>query len=291
MMDNRRLASVALTVIFISLSWNSQWFEIEGKGTYSEGLEREPSIITTYSIDSNQQTLDVSILNATPLLMYWLEREDVTIADDVSEENEDTGIEAPKEGSEVPKICSESCLDLARISLGIMMLSLLLVSLYSAWRGRLGAKLALAASWILCSITIIFLVPLAAAVDFGIFSGSDYEGEDTSTGGFDSNTQDSVSVNQFAHFSSNSNSKLSSNGLIFTYQSSGFDLGLVAEENRENLILNPPEKGEEGFESFIQFDGELAARSGPMLTWWFLTLPTSCFLLVYRYQYEEEEEE
>ena len=288
-MDYGHRISLVLAAIFLLMSWNSPWFEIEGRGTYSEGLEREPTIITIYSIDSSQQTLDVSIQNATPLLVYWLEREDV------SNQSENTQVEGGQSGDDGDKAedksdpCAESCLDLSRNSLRILMIAFFAIMLYNTRSDRLVARLSLGVSWISCFVLIVFLIPLAAAADFGIFSGSNEGQEDSATGGFDSNTQDSVQIDQFAHFSSDSSSRLSSRGIVFTYQSSGFDLGLLEEEDRGEVIDNPPEDGEPGYESLIRFDGELVAGPGPMVTWWLLTLPICAYVQIPTRTDDEEE--
>ena len=288
-MDYGHRISLVLAAIFLLMSWNSPWFEIEGRGTYSEGLDREPTIITIYSIDSSQQTLDVSIQNATPLLVYWLEREDVSNQSENTqvegEQSEDDGGKAENKSDP----CDESCLDLSRNSLRILMIAFFAIMLYNTRSDRLVARLSLGVSWISCFVLIVFLIPLAAAADFGIFSGPNQSQEDSATGGFDSNTQDSVQIDQFAHFSSDSSSRLSSRGIVFTYQSSGFDLGLLEEEDRGEVIDNPPEDGEPGYESLIRFDGELVAGPGPMVTWWLLTLPICAYVQIPTRTDDEEE--
>ena len=288
-MDYGHRISLVLAAIFLLMSWNSPWFEIEGRGTYSEGLDREPTIITIYSIDSSQQTLDVSIQNATPLLVYWLEREDVSNQSENTqvegEQSEDDGGKAENKSDP----CAESCLDMARNSLCILMIAFFAIMLYNTRSDRLTARLSLGASWISCFVLIIFLIPLAAAADFGIFSGSNEGQEDSATGGFDSNTQDSVQIDQFAHFSSDSSSRLSSRGIVFTYQSSGFDLGLLEEEDRGEVIDNPPENGDPGYEALIRFNGELVAGPGPMVTWWLLTLPICAYVQIPTRTDDEEE--
>ena len=288
-MDYGHRISLVLAAIFLLMSWNSPWFEIEGRGTYSEGLDREPTIITIYSIDSSQQTLDVSIQNATPLLVYWLEREDVSNQSENTQAGEEESEDGGNKAENTSDPCAESCLDLARNSLRVLMIAFFAIMLYNTRSDHLTARLSLGASWISCFILIIFLIPLAAAADFGIFSGSNDGQENSATGGFDSNTQDSVQVDQFAHFSSDSSSRLSSRGIVFTYQSSGFDLGLLEEEDRGEVIDNPPEDGEPGYESLIRFDGELVAGPGPMVTWWLLTLPICAYVQIPTRTDDEEE--
>ena len=49
-MDDGRKAALVLTAVFVLMSWSSPWFEITATGTYTEGLEREPTIRTQYSL-------------------------------------------------------------------------------------------------------------------------------------------------------------------------------------------------------------------------------------------------
>ena len=65
-----------IIIIFFSSSlWYSDWFEIEGEGVYTEGIDREPQIIINYNIDNSVELISVSIENATPLLQYWNNRD------------------------------------------------------------------------------------------------------------------------------------------------------------------------------------------------------------------------
>ena len=129
----------------------------------------------------------------------------------------------------------------------------------------------LAIVWLLGTIVILAAVPLAVAVDFGISGGED--GGESSTGGFDTNVQETVEVDQFAHFEQDEDIGLSFDGISFTYDSIGFDLGLLAEEDRQAVIDSAPAEGEPGYESLIGFQGEMTVGPGPILTWWLFTAP------------------
>ena len=155
-MDYGHRISLVLAAVFLLMSWNSPWFEIEGRGTYSEGIEREPTIITTYSIDSSQQTLDVAIQNATPLLLYWLEREDVSNQSENTQAGEEESEDDGNKAENTSETCTESCLDLARNSLRILMVAFFAIMLYNTRSDRLTARLSLGVSWFSCLILIIF---------------------------------------------------------------------------------------------------------------------------------------
>ncbi len=291
-MEDGRKAALVLASLFVLMAWSSPWFEITATGTYTEGLEREPTIRTQYSIDNDQQTFELSIDNATPLLLYWLHREDVTPqAEPQTEPQSDQGGEAtprsPTERGQEP--CSGSCMDLSRDSLGVLMVAFLASLVAAANRPRATTRAAACGSWLACLIAIIVAVPIAAAADFGIFSDDQGDGGGSSTGGFDSETDDSVSVDQFAHFSSYAGSGASLDGLVFTYDSVGYDLGLLDEDDRQAVIDNSPQEGDPGHESLIRFHGELVAGPGAIVSWWFLTLPLTVYTLIPARSSDEEE--
>ena len=86
-MRKSEFATLLLAAAFLLMAWSGSWFEIVAEGTYNEGLDREPTIRTQYMIDNSQESFEMSIENATPLLLYWLEREDVSQEQDSPGEN------------------------------------------------------------------------------------------------------------------------------------------------------------------------------------------------------------
>ncbi len=271
-MSSSRPVVIALAGLFLLTAWSSTWFEITAVGTYTDGLEREPTIRTHYMIDNSHESFEMSIENSTPLLLYWIEREDVstepTIQEGNSSEPPATGTPSSDGGSDP---CSGSCLDRARSLVGLTMLALFAALCLSSARPTTPFRAAAALVWLLGTVVILTAVPLAAAADFGISGGEDV-GE-SSTGGFDTNAQETVEVDQFAHFEQDGDMGLSFDGISFTYDSVGFDLGLLAEEDRQAVIESAPTEGESGYESLIGFHGEMTIGPGPILTWWLLTAP------------------
>lgn len=246
-------------VLIASVLWFSDWLVLTGEGTYVEGLEREPTITVEYTVDASQEILTVSLRNATPLLEYWNNREVISNSD--SGEGQSTD-ETPSGGSDEKG--GTSNLDSTRI---FILLTLVLTALMLSETVRKQSWIwgrATLAVWLLLGFMLVISVPMSAASDFGF---SD-DGE-SSTGGFDSAGESEVSNDQFAHFESESDVKIS---LIdaprFEYSSGGFDLGLLAEEDRQGVIDDPPEKGEAGHEAYIGFEGELSAIPGKAAIWW-----------------------
>ena len=270
-MGKSEFATLLLAAAFLLMAWSGSWFEIVAEGTYTEGLDREPTIRTQYMIDNSQESFEMSIENATPLLLYWLEREDVSPEPDSPGGNSsDIPADSPSsDGGSDP--CSGSCLDRARSLVGLTMLALFAALCLSSARPTIPLRAAAALVWLLGTVVILTAVPLAAAADFGISGGEDV-GE-SSTGGFDTNAQETVEVDQFAHFEQDGDMGLSFDGISFTYDSVGFDLGLLAEEDRQAVIESAPTEGEPGYESLIGFHGEMTIGPGPILTWWLLTAP------------------
>ena len=291
-MEAGRKAALGLAAVFVMMAWSSAWFEITGTGTYVEGLKREPTITTQYSIDNDEQTFDLSIENATPLILYWLQREDISPSEepDGGDSDEPPNGVGREEESDQGQPCKGECMDLARESLAILMAAFVTSLAVSALRPSRSADAVAGITWISCLALIVLGVPMAAAADFGIF-GSDGEdgGSDSSTGGFDSDTDGSVSVDQFAHFTSRTDTGLSSSGLVFYYDSSGFDLGLLEEDERQAVIDSAPSEGQPGYESLIGFHGELVAGPGAIFSWWFLILPLYAYSLRRGGKSDEEE--
>nr|MBC8518357.1 hypothetical protein [Euryarchaeota archaeon] len=61
------------------------WYEVSARGTYVEGLSREPTIWANYTLDSQQENIGIEITNATPLIFYLSSRENIVV-----EENKTT---------------------------------------------------------------------------------------------------------------------------------------------------------------------------------------------------------
>ena len=117
-------------------------------------------------------------------------------------------------------------------------------------------------SLLLISFLFLIQVPLSAVDDFGL---SD-EGQ-SSTGGFDTANNDEVSVNQFAHFESNSCFGLDIFSLKFDYSSNGFDLGLLEPDERQSVIDNKPKAGDSGYNSYVKFEAEMNAGPSESIYW------------------------
>jgi len=286
-MKNKQKMALVLAIFFVFMAWSSTWFQITANGIYTEGIDREPTIKTEYLIDNDQESMDISIDNATPLLIYWFEREDIisnqSNADSVSNSN----INENKETNS--KACDGSCLNYARKIVGLnMILFTILFTISVIWPKKI-IKISVPIVWALGTIMVVSAIPISGAIDFGIIDSDDQNSQSSSTGGFDANTQDSVSSDQFAHFTDKNNFELKFTGILLTYDSVGYDLGLLNEEDRQDVIDSPPEKDSENYESLIRFHGELNISLGQIVFWWSLLLPLIIFSNLNKTENEEEE--
>ena len=282
---NRKIISVVLTGLFLITSWTSTWFEISAVGIYSEGIEREPTITTDYMINNNAESFELIIENSTPLLLYWINRENVSPDSNVGNISTDSGeIESRKESN----YCSESCLDAARIVVKFTMLILFVLVCMCYIRPSRVIKIATISTWVTGALIILISVPLAIAIDFGITDMGDEENS-SSTGGFDTNTKETVEEDQFAHFEEQNDFDFSFNRINFYYESLGFDLGLVDEDDRANVSNQPPIEGDKYYDSLIQFNGEMSIKIGDIMIWWLLIAPLLYVVLFENRKLFEEE--
>ena len=246
-----------IIIIFFSSSlWYSDWFEIEGEGVYTEGIDREPQIIINYNIDNSVELISVSIENATPLLQYWNNR------DVVEPEGSNDTQDISENVAESAEKSDENNLDTTRNLIKIMLIVFIGIMTISTLNKNIFWSRLTIIFLLLIFFLFLIQVPLSAVDDFGL---SD-EGQ-SSTGGFDTANNDEVSVNQFAHFESNSGFGLDIFSLKFDYSSNGFDLGLLEPDERQSVIDNKPKAGDSGYNSYVKFEAEMNAGPSESIYW------------------------
>ena len=245
-----------IIIIFFSSSlWYSDWFEIEGEGVYTEGIDREPQIIINYNIDNSVELISVSIENATPLLQYWNNRD--VVEPEGSNDTQDIS-ENVAESAE----SDDNNLDTTRNLIKIMLIVFIGIMTISTLNKNIFWSRLTIISLLLIFFLFLIQVPLSAVDDFGLRD----EGQ-SSTGGFDTANNDEVSVNQFAHFESNSGFGLDIFSLKFDYSSNGFDLGLLEADERQSVIDSKPKAGETGYNSYLKFEAEMNAGPSESIYW------------------------
>ena len=203
-----------------------------------------------------QELISVSIENATPLLQYWNNRDVVEPEESNDKQDISEDMVEPTEKSDKNNL--NTTRDLIKIML-IVFIGMIIISTIN--KNIFWSRLTII-SLLLISFLFLILVPLSAVDDFGL---SD-EGQ-SSTGGFDTANNDEVSVNQFAHFESNSGFGLDLFSLKFDYGSNGFDLGLLEPDERQSVIDNKPKAGEPGYNSYVKFEAEMNAGPSESIYW------------------------
>ena len=260
MLSRKSISLITIIALLCLSSWSSNWFEVYGEGAYTDGMEREPTIKLNYIIDNSQEQISISIENATPLLSYWSQREDINVESSLNNESIGQDISTNSRSEK----CQGSCLDNLREVLPIFYILFLLFVIYYEINKSRNLKFVISFTWIITIFILLFIVPFAFANDFGINSENN-----SSTGGFDTDTKETVELNQFAHFTDNSDFGISFSGMSFEYHSSGFDLGLLDEVDRQSVIDDEPNEGEIGYESLVVFEGVINIALGNSVLWLF----------------------
>lgn len=233
------VAQLVAVVVFSLLCLSSAWFQIQAKGTYVEGIEREPTLWSNYTIGSESEHLKVEITNATPFIVYMSERDIVSERDDV-----DGGFSLDEARGVVR----------AGVALTILSFAAVLYRPRFLWMGM--------GFWAFTAFALLVIVPMS------LLGGYASVEEPEPSGGLE--TGDETGEGQFAHSELESDLSLKIIGVEWSFDSSGYDLGLVAEEHREAVATTPPEEGEPGHDAFIRFVGEVVISAGNGMVAWLL---------------------
>ncbi len=259
----RLLVVIALAVLCLS----SVWFQIESKGTYVEGIDREPTLWANYSIDGEVEVMELEISNATPLMLYWFERDNINNNTNTSNSNNTLDSD---DGNE-PNSSEESFLNLsrARIIVKLTVLLCCVLELLCIIRPKKIIRGAAICFWFAGLFALVILVPTSLVTGFG--------GADTQPGdGFDTGEESDAS--QFAHSKFTSDLDFTFGAIVWSFESEGFDLGLVDEQHRDSVRQSPPEQGEPGAESFIRFAGDVSIVTSEGV-WFWLSIPLFWLLI------------
>ena len=243
------VAQLVAVVVFSLLCLSSAWFQIQAKGTYVEGIEREPTLWSNYTIGSESEHLQVEITNATPFIVYMSERDIVSERDDA-----DGGFSLDEARGVVR----------AGVALTVITFAAILYRPRFLWMGM--------GFWAFTAFALLVIVPMS------LLGGYASVEEPEPSGGLE--TGDEAGEGQFAHSELESDLSLKIIGVEWSFDSSGYDLGLVAEEHREAVATTPPEEGEPGHDAFIRFVGEVVISAGNGMVAWLL-IPVVTLLLNY----------
>jgi hypothetical protein len=237
--EHVRQGVVAVAVALLGLLLvQGVWYEVSAHGTYVEGLSREPTIWANYTLDSEQENIEVEITNATPLIFYLNSRENLN--ENQEEVNVDSNLDATRNLVEKGVI-----LTVAFFALGS----------FRRWFSWLGFGM-----WGFTAFLLIVMVPMSLFGGYSDDSGPEARGA--------LETGDEAGEEQFAHSTFDSTLSLHSTGIEFAFDSSGYDLGLVNASQRDAVKESPPDEGEDGAEAFIRFAGEVSISLGDGIIAW-----------------------
>ena len=244
-----RLFSLFGVVVLVTLSGSSDWFIINAEGKYVEGLPREPAIIINYTVNSTEEEVDLEFKNYTPLRTYWRNREPVPVpmVNYTAEELESLATE--EEDTD-----DDFSLQDSREIMGYLFGAMILIQVFSLLIPKMRLYIPIFI-WFLGFIGFVVIVPLGVISSFGF---------DGPTGGFSEETEDT----DFAHMNVNTGFDIELDGMTFSIQTLGFDLGLVPLEDHESVKQNAPQEGEENYDSLIGFNAFLELEFSDGLKYW-----------------------
>ncbi len=256
----RLLITVLLAVhVFISA-----WLVASVEASYTEGRPSPTEFHSLVAIDNEQTLIDVRIERATAFFLYTLQRDDTarmpvntTGDDDQGSPSDDSGESDESGGSD------RDWLQIGRnwikASLILLVLSELLMMVPWKWRHYLRV-FAFAMTLVAFSMfPIAYVASLGGGDDGG---GDDDDGGSSATEGAPGAE---IETQSFAH--STEDIRLRPIWLGFELQAdfSGYDLGLVDEEDRAAVIEQPPEENETGAKSFVAFESTFNIELGKNL--------------------------
>ena len=249
-----RLAITALLAVHVFIS---AWLVATVEASYTEGRPAPTEFHSLVAIDNEQTLIDVRIERATSFFLYTLQRDDgATVpvnsndSDNATAADESTNTEdSASEGNERDWL--KLGRDFIKISLVILVLSELIMMASWKWRHYLRA---FAFALTLVAFTAFPLCYVASLGD-----GDDEGSKAGSTPGAELETQ------SFVHTEDSFGLKPIWLGLELQADFSGYDLGLVDEEDRAGVIAEPPEENETGGKSFVAFESTFNIELGKNL--------------------------
>lgn len=257
----RHAFAIAAVVTLSSLMWSGTWWEVNARGTYTEGMSREPTLWANYTINSEKESILVEITNATPLIVYMNKRE--LIPDPATSNSSDNSTDSSDgDSTSDDPILSDNqsglTLDSVRLLVeraAILTITLFVLGGFHRWFKRGGFFV-----WGVTLIALLVLTPLAVLGDYSLSPDPQASGNLT--------TGDEAGEWQFAHSKSSSSVELMMSGISLGFENSGYDLGLVNESDRDMVRDSEPIVGGLGSDSYIEFTGQVEASIGTGIISW-----------------------
>lgn len=251
------------TCLVINMALTSVWLIIQFDGTFAQGPPSPSELHVTLEIDLENTTGDIKLQRATNFIVWTRERDE--IKPPVSEGNNESGqssgeAAALKDEEHEP----QEYLDAAR-EIVVWLTAVVVICEFFLLAGLPKFALIRNITYAIL-LTFLLVIPLSYIADLNAEGGGySYQGNQPK--------QD-----QYAHYSQSTDTHLVPLGFIVEMETSGYDLGWVDPEYRDNVSQTPPKIGEEGYDSFISFKGTLQIALGKTLQW-VLILPLIWFML------------
>ena len=269
-----RLTVTTLLAVHVFIS---AWLVATVEGTYTEGKPAPTEAHSLVAINKDQTMIDVEIKKATSFFFYTLERDGdaaVPVGGNAST-SEGSGDDASTAESDGESGTSSGedpeWLDLGRqsvsVALVLMVLGEVLMFTSLRWRHHLRTLGFLTA-------VLAFAVVFPACYMFELTGGQGDEDDAAA-----SNTPGAnLETVTFVHTNASSDASLTWLGFQLEADFSGYDLGLVAPENRTTVAEAVPEPGSKDAGSFIAFESSFNVQLGKNLDS-LLVLPFMWYLM------------
>ena len=272
-----RLSVTALLAVHVFIS---AWLVATVEGTYTEGKPAPTEAHSLVAIDKDQTMINVEIKKATSFFFYTLERDaDAAVpvndgeptsngssSNGSSDTTDDNGGERDAASSQ-----DREWLELGRqsvtVALVLMVLGEALMLTGLRWRHHLRTLGFLSA-------IVAFAVVFPASYMLELTGGLD-DDEDAAASNTPGANLETVT---FVHTNASSDASVTWLGFELEADFSGYDLGLVAPENRSAVAEAVPEPGTKDARSFIAFESSFNVQLGKNLDS-LLVLPFMWYLM------------
>lgn len=263
---------LAVTVFLALHVFISAWLVATVDATYTEGRPSPTEIHSLVAVDKDRTLIDIEIERATSLMLYSLSRDrGVEPVNQTVEDQDESTTQTP---SETDWLGLGRAMVVASLLLLVVAEGLVLASVHRASWYRFG-------SFMLVLLMFFIVFPTTYVMDLGA-----QQSAAQNSPGFD------LEDTSFVHVTTASERRFVWLGVELDASFSGYDLGLVAEENRTNVTATPPLEGTSDAKSYIAFESTFAVQYGKNLDAMFV-LPLLWLVLpgfIHRKQLPIEEE-
>ena len=243
----RLLISVVTVLLFYSVLHNN-WYEIRGQGEFTMGPPKESQLKIIYEIGSAGEDGAFEISRSTPFLKWMVNRE--------SRSNQTSSSEGTNSGRQSGEEISAT--DYVRYGIkiaGILLILILSIRIFHDYPHMLKFSFVV---WLIGILLFTIGIQLSLSMD----NGGEISGGDTPV---EEPTPDTA---EFHFFNVSSDMKVIFGGIQYNFNASGYDSGLLSQEEIDQLNPPPPEEGDVGYEEFVAFEGHFSLKPSKAFNYW-----------------------